>query len=262
MTVADGVALHVNRWAGPGVPFLLVHGLASNARMWDGVAGVLADRGHAVAAVDLRGHGQSDKPDSGYSFERVVADLGAVIDSLGFDRPVAVGQSWGANVVLELGARHPELVRGVAGVDGATIELADRFDSWEACAAALAPPALTGLARVEVEAMLRARHPDWPEAGVHGMLANFEVRADGTVAPWLTRDRHMLILRALYEHRPSTRYPSLKVPVLLIPARAGDVAFPSAARVRPINGDHDLHAQHPDRVAGLLLDALADGFFA
>ena len=42
--------------------FVLIHGLASNARMWDGVGAALAERGYASIAVDLRGHGRSPKP--------------------------------------------------------------------------------------------------------------------------------------------------------------------------------------------------------
>src|SRR5205814_1709852 len=104
LPATGGVGLHVNVWPdGEGVPFLLVHGLASNARMWDGVASALAGLGHPVAAVDQRGHGRSDKPDSGYDFITVTDDLVAVLDGLGFERSVAVGQSWGGNVVVELG---------------------------------------------------------------------------------------------------------------------------------------------------------------
>ena len=67
--VADGVDLAVDtfvpdREPADGSPsFVLVHGLASNARMWDGVAARLVERGHAAATVDLRGHGRSAKPD-------------------------------------------------------------------------------------------------------------------------------------------------------------------------------------------------------
>ena len=60
--VADDVELAVDLWASPagdGPPFLLVHGLASNARMWDGVAMALVARGLAAITVDLRGHGRS-----------------------------------------------------------------------------------------------------------------------------------------------------------------------------------------------------------
>lgn len=233
--------LHADVWPGDGVPFVLVHGLASNARMWRGVAGRLAGLGHAVAAVDLRGHGRSPKPDDGYDFATVTADLVETIDDLGWEQPVVAGQSWGGNVAVELAWRRPDLLRGVAGIDGGDIELQDRFESWEECAAALAPPPLEGTPVDEMERRIRVDHPDWPDDGVAGMLGCFEVRADGTVAPWLTRDRHMRILRALWEHRPSTFVADIKVPLVLVPAGPGD--------------DHDLHAQQPERVATLLHEA-------
>jgi len=238
--VAEGVSLSVDVWPGAGSGFLLVHGLASNARMWDGVVAELQAAGRPCATVDLRGHGQSDKPDSGYSFEPVVADLVAVVGALGWSQPVAVGQSWGGNVVVELAYRHPSLVRGIACVDGGDIELWRTFETWEECARELAPPALAGRPAAEVEAEVRRRHPDWPETGIAGMMANFEVRDDGTIAPWLTRDRHMQILRSLYEHRPSAL--ALSVPKVMIPASTVD------------GGDHDVHAQHPDVVARILLE--------
>lgn len=265
--VGGGVRLHVASWPGSSVPFILVHGLASNARMWQGVAFELSVAGCPASAVDLRGHGQSDKPDGGYTFETVVADLVKLIDALGYDRPVLAGQSWGGNVVLELAYRHPGLVRGVACVDGGTIELSQRFESWEDCADRLAPPQLAGRLRTDIEAGLRAMHPDWPESGIDGMLGNFELHSDGTVAPRLTRERHMEILRSLWEHRPSQLYPSVSVPVLLTPAgRKAEAEAAAAAlprgRLAPLDGDHDLHAQQPQAVAKLLLDAVDDGFFA
>ncbi len=277
-----GVGLHLHRWEGDGVPVLLVHGLASNLHLWDGVVERLAAHGHAVAAVDLRGHGRSDKPDGGYDFATVTDDLATVVDRLGFDCPVVAGQSWGANLVLELAWRRPHLVRVAACVDGGWIELSRRFPDWDECARALAPPALAGRRAAEIEAELRRRHPDWPEAGIQGAMACFERLADGTIRPWLARDHHLAILRSLWEHRPSTRYPEVKVPVLLIPAGdgsepgtqggpAGPIARPdeveAAARALPrcrvhwVPGDHDLHAQHPDVVADLLHEAATEQFF-
>ncbi len=276
VTVPGGVSLVLDVWEGGGSGFLLVHGLASNARMWDGVAGRLAEAGHAVAAVDLRGHGRSDKVDWGYDFATVCADLGEVIGELGWERPVVVGQSWGGNVVLELALRSPDILAGVACVDGGTIELAGRFATWEDCAAALAPPVLVGTAAGRFEGAIRAAHPDWPESGIQGALANFEVRPDGTVAPWLSLEHHMTILRALYEHRPSTRYAELAVPVLLVAADTGDPAWtaekkssveaaveaiPVAKAVWFSPADHDIHAQFPDEVAAVLHRAVSEGFF-
>ncbi|MGZ6270161.1 MAG: alpha/beta fold hydrolase, partial [Candidatus Limnocylindrales bacterium] len=83
------------------------------------MAAELAVAGHDVTAVDLRGHGESDRPTVGYDFETVVADLAGLVERLGLDRPVLVGQSWGADVVLEVAVRQPGLARGIGCLDGA-----------------------------------------------------------------------------------------------------------------------------------------------
>ena len=160
------------------MPFLLVHGLASNARLWDGVAPRLAAAGHRAAAVDLRGHGRSDKPDGGYDFATISEDLRALIAALGFDRPVLVGQSWGAGVVLDFGVRHPGLTRGLVLVDGGLTDLRDAFPTWEICWQRLAPPQLVGLPLSDVEGYFRQNHADWPSEGLEASLANFEIRPD------------------------------------------------------------------------------------
>ena len=112
------------------------------------------------------------------------------------------------------------LLLGAVAVDGGFIELARRFDDWESCRTALTPPRLIGTPVATIEAHIRRAHPAWPESGILGALANFEVRHDGTIAPWLTLDRHLMILRSLYEHRPSTRFDHLDVPMLLEIGRA------------------------------------------
>lgn len=286
VAVADGIELAVDAWTPSGgpdvpdpVPFVLAHGLASNARTWDGVAARLSSRGHLAFTVDLRGHGRSSKPDGPYDVPVVADDIAALVDALGVDRPVVAGQSWGGNVVLELGARHPASIRGVVCVDGGWLELGSAFESWEACREVLAPPRLAGLHRDQIERHMRGAHPDWPETGIAGTFANFEVRADGTIAPWLTFERHIAVLRGLWEHRPTERYAAVAVPVLLVPADSGegarderlgrkrdDVARALAtlpdARVRWLRGDHDIHAQHPDELADVMIDLVSGGFFA
>jgi pimeloyl-ACP methyl ester carboxylesterase len=276
--VADGVELAADAWT-PGVtsgpPILLVHGLASNARLWDGVAAALIAHGHPVVSVDLRGHGRSSKPDGPYDVATVAEDLAALIERLELDRPVVAGQSWGGNVVLELAVRHPSLLRGIVCVDGGWLEPSRQFASWDACRAALAPPRLAGRRLEEIEGYVRAAHADWPETGIRGTLANFEVRPDGTIAPWLTFDRHIQVLRGLWEHHPSALYARVPVPALLIPVRAGDADRDQqkrrdvetaseqipASRVRWFTGDHDIHAQRPAEVSGVIHETTADGFF-
>ncbi len=289
--VSEGVGLAVDTWdppvapqpaaSGPAVPeatttFVLVHGLASNARMWDGVAGRVVAAGHRAITVDLRGHGRSSKPDGPYDVATVAGDLAALVDRLQIGRPLLVGQSWGGNVVLELAAAHPGLARGLVCVDGGWLELAASFPDWEACAEALAPPRLAGMRRDAVESHLRGAHPDWPETGIAGALGNFDIRADGTVAPWLSFERHMTVLRGMWDHHPADRYPDVGAPVLLIPADTGDAsrtdtkraAVEAALRSLPqarshwFTGDHDIHAQHPAELVDVMLACVDDGFFA
>lgn len=260
-----------------GRPVLLVHGLASNARLWDGVADRLRAGGHPVAAVDQRGHGRSDKPEEGYDFDTVTADLVALLDRLGWvgaRRPIVAGQSWGASVVLELLASHPRAAAAGVLVDGGLSTMSSHFADWPTCEAALAPPRFEGTTAERFEEMIRNFHPDWPETGIRGTLANVEVLADATIRPWLSRSHHMTILRHMWDHHPEDRFDRVEVPVVLVPAenpsnerwmsgKREDVA--RAAKVLPqstthwIAGDHDLHAQHPDRVAELIRNAGAGG---
>lgn len=270
VTVDDGVMLAVHEWSGPGHPFVLLHGLASNARLWDGVAEVLVGRGHHVVAVDQRGHGRADKPRTGYDLVTITDDLRVLLVALDLVEPVVVGQSWGANVAVEFAARFPGVAAAIGCVDGGTIDLSRQFPDWEACAEALRPPRLAGTPLAEIETGIRGMHPDWPETGIRGTLACFEVREDGTVAPWLDLGRHLQVLRGLWDHHPAARFPHVTEPVLFIPARGAVDDLHTAkerslveaagliadARVEWVDGDHDLHAQHPAMV-GTLLETLA-----
>lgn len=273
----DGLTLHVQERSHPNdrPSVLLVHGLASNARLWDGAADALVELGYHVIAVDQRGHGRSDKPDEGYDMQTVADDLASLITALQLERPVVAGQSWGGNVVIELSHRHPHLVRGVCAVDGGLIQLRDRFDDWESCASVLAPPALAGTQFSRFEAMIRSAYRGWPETAVHGTLANMEVLADGTIRPWLSRERHMKVLRGLWDHSPQTIIPTLSRPVLFTPADSGTQQsvtkrdeYDRAATQHHVRVDwfspahHDLHAQYPERWANVLHAHISGGFLA
>ena len=79
---AGGGEIHYRDWGGSGRAVALVHGLASNCRIWDFVAPILSRR-FRVVALDQRGHGRSFKPDGGYDFASVIADLDAFSDAVG-----------------------------------------------------------------------------------------------------------------------------------------------------------------------------------
>lgn len=200
---------------------VLLHGLASNARIWDLAAPTLARR-FRVIAVDQRGHGLSDRPAAGYGFREVTDDLKALIESLELERPVVVGHSWGGNVALQLAADHPALVRGIALVDGGFLEIS-AIDgmTWEQTERLMAPPPLDG---VRLDAFLASAR-SWPELGdlwndeiKEIVLANFEITPERTIRPRLNRENHMKILRALWEQKPSELWERVSCPVLMIPA--------------------------------------------
>ena len=156
----DGTHLHVVEWVPDATvaersEVLLVHGLASNAYVWEGVGRRLAEQGHRTVAVDQRGHGRSDKPEQGYDFGTLVDDLRTVMVRLGMDRPLVAGQSWGGNVVLELAFHHPGEVTSVTGVDGGFIDLSSSFPSWDLALEALTPPELDGMTMEDAGAWLR-----------------------------------------------------------------------------------------------------------
>jgi pimeloyl-ACP methyl ester carboxylesterase len=260
----DGVDLVVDIADGDEPTYLLVHGLASNARLWDGVVGCLQRAGRRSVAVDLRGHGRSSKPGDGYDFPTLVSDLTAVLDAVGSERVVAVGQSWGGNLVVELAARHPERVEAVVCVDGGFIHLRSRFDDWESVWDELAPPVFDGWTRDQLRRRAETRFPGWPAWAVEAQLANFGDKGDGTVEPRLPRELHRRILWELWNQDPTRVVSRVRAPVVVLAVREdGDPTdkadqverFAASGPVRVIwaEGHHDLHAQRPELVADVLL---------
>ena len=77
--------------------------------------------GHRCVALDLRGHGRSDKPQQAYTMAGYADDVAWVIDRLGLDCPVVVGHSMGGAIALQLAADHPEAVRAVVLDDPAPV---------------------------------------------------------------------------------------------------------------------------------------------
>jgi pimeloyl-ACP methyl ester carboxylesterase len=94
---------------------VLVHGLLMNRHMYDHLAPEIAARGFRVIAVDLLGHGASDKPADmrAYSMSAFADQVAALCEHLELDRPVVGGTSLGANVGLEMASRHPKAARAL-----------------------------------------------------------------------------------------------------------------------------------------------------
>jgi pimeloyl-ACP methyl ester carboxylesterase len=262
---AGEVVLGARHWPGgrAGAPVLLVHGLAANARVWDGVAALLAAAGHQVLAVDLRGHGTSAPvPDPPGSDPTLVAahDLSWTCAALGWSRVVVAAHSWGAHIALQLTADVPQLVAGLALVDGGWRPYSDRFPDLDTAWRRTAPPDLTGLTLQDVREALTAAHPGWPPAAVEATLANLEERPDGTLRPWLTRRRHRDRIASLFAHRPDELHRRVRCHTVLLAADdpphpsacAAASNLPHAELIAFSGGEHDLHLQFPERVAAAI----------
>jgi pimeloyl-ACP methyl ester carboxylesterase len=226
----NGLRVHYLRWdaAERDYPVVLLHGLSSSARIWELVAPYLVSEGLTCYAPDARGHGFSDQPEDSaenYSFPSLTSDLAAFLETCQLERPLLVGHSWGGMLALDyaaglhIGARAP---RGIVLVDGGITQMDDRDgETWESISQRLAPPRLDG---TTVEAFLRmirketaAWHPD--EAVFPILLADFEVDEQERITPRLTYERHMRILRAIWDFKTYTRFGQVRCPMLMVPAR-------------------------------------------
>ena len=100
-----------------GLPVVFVHSLAGNSTHWSKQLEHLRRTRRAVA-LDLRGHGRSERPRNGdYTIAGMAGDVAAVVDTLGLDKFVLVGHSMGGGVALEYAGAHPDRVAGLVLVD-------------------------------------------------------------------------------------------------------------------------------------------------
>lgn len=105
----EEIRLHYLEWPGPGRTAVLVHGSGLCASTWTPIAEALAAH-FRVVALDLRGHGDSDKPDGHYTWPEVVGDMPGFIDALGLTDILLVGHSRGGGVAALGGAQRPDRV--------------------------------------------------------------------------------------------------------------------------------------------------------
>lgn len=129
---ANGVSFHYLQ-AGSGPDLVMLHGLSGNLAVWHlRMVPLLQDR-FRLTTYDLRGHGRSSMPASGYSTRTMAADLGALMDALDIERADLLGHSFGADVSLHFALLHPERVRRLVLVEpGIPALLHDRKDkAWD-----------------------------------------------------------------------------------------------------------------------------------
>lgn len=181
----DGLHIRALDWGGDGEPLLLLHPNGFCAGLFAPLAGRLSPRFRCVA-VDLRAHGGSDAPPSteGFAYGEMAADVVAVLDQLGIDEFVALGQSLGGGVTIVVDAVRPGAIRRAILceaicfpgtyfsprtnplAEGARRRRADFSDRATMVEAYARRPPLTAMAREALEAYARWGAVDLPDGSV------------------------------------------------------------------------------------------------
>ncbi len=115
-TTSAGIRIAYHE-VGVGDPAIVwIHGAYSN-RQGFGFQEEYFSPNHRCVAVDLRGHGESDKPDEIYTMDQHGHDVAELVRHLGLEKPILVGQSMGGQVVIAAASHYPDLVGAIASLD-------------------------------------------------------------------------------------------------------------------------------------------------
>src|SRR6266404_6479896 len=124
----NGVKLHYFI-GGTGSPVVLLHGYAETSHMWLPIMPLLA-KNHAVIVPDLRGAGDSSKPESGYDKKSMAVDIHDLASKLGFKRVSIVGHDIGLMVAYACAAQFPQATQRVVLMDAFLPGVGNWKDVW------------------------------------------------------------------------------------------------------------------------------------
>src|SRR5258707_8384016 len=124
----NGVRLHY-LIGGQGGPVVLVHGYAQTSHMWNPIMSLLATN-HTVIVPDLRGAGDSSKPESGYDKKNMAVDIHEIVVSLGFKHASVVGHDIGLMVAYAYAAQFPQETERVVLMDAFLPGIGDWKSVW------------------------------------------------------------------------------------------------------------------------------------
>jgi pimeloyl-ACP methyl ester carboxylesterase len=243
---------------GEGDVVVLIHGLGSSGEDWELQLPVLTPN-YRVISVDLRGHGQSDKPDGPYSIAMFADDVAALIEALEISPCHVVGLSLGAMTTLELASTRPDLVRSAvvvnAGPEFIPRTLKEKALVWQRLAL-VRSVGLDRLGQVVAERTL----PDEDQAELRERVA--EVIADNDKAAYVAS------MRAIIGWSVVDRLDQITSPMLVV---VSEFDYTPVASKRPIVDEapdallivvegarHLLPIEKPDQFNKILTTFLAE----
>lgn len=269
--VANGIRQHGIEWSedGKGHLVVMLHGVGCTCWDWEPLASRLAERFKErmrIVALDHRGCGDSDRPDSGYTLPECAADVLAAFEHLGGGPPTLIGHSRGGWITAYIAGHYPESVRQIVLLDPARMtwrsekaveESYDRirsrigpFDSWDDAIAAA-----------------KAREPEavWSEARIRALrfgLREHNGQVVGKVPGYVIDQLRSARLEDIVG--PYLKYVS--VPALVCIAKKSDrseadkLAYVNGIRqsqVARFDTTHYMHHDAPDEVANCVGDFIS-----
>lgn len=268
VTADDAVVLTLtvhDAQSSDALPVLLLHGLSQQRFFWGPVMSRMRSR--PVAALDQRGHGESDAAASAdYSIQACAEDVRAALDTLGWSRAVVVGHSWGASVALRAAAQIPDRIVAAALIDGGLrtpAGLGDRADLRRR----LTPPPL-GIPADDLWSLIRSGElgRTWTPETQAALEPTFHQDAGGNLRTRIGLERHMLVLDGLLDIDPAVDLDACeaaRTPIWAVACEPRDSEPGSVPRRdnllvhRWAGALHDVPLQWPALVAGFV-DALVD----
>jgi len=160
---SDSIKLHYIDWGGAGRPLVLLAGLGGTAQHYRGLAPKLTDR-FRVVGLTRRGHGRSDRPDSGYDIDTFVEDIRCFLDALGIEQAILVGHSFAGVEMPFFATRYPHCVEAIVYLDALfpKLDSAPDFSDDPVWSVLRIGPTATDLASREAYlAYYKRARPDW-----------------------------------------------------------------------------------------------------
>jgi len=187
---------------GKGKNLILLHSLNLSADSWKDIFGGLAQN-HAVYALDMPGHGDSDKPSKNYLIEDYAKSVLQFMDRLKIDRPIVCGNSVGALIALEMAASYPRRVEKLVLVGCPARDAWERMERLAFSALSFDPQG-NPLPLSQADLKLAFAHPT-PE------LTNWFNQQRAKAGVWVKKT---MIAISLYD--PFPRLPLVKCPTLVL----------------------------------------------
>jgi pimeloyl-ACP methyl ester carboxylesterase len=247
-----GARLHLMEIPGGGPPMVLLHGIGMDWRVWQAISRRLFPHFH-LYLVDLRGHGQSSKPEHGYTLAHYAADIEDLLDRLRLSRAVLVGSSLGGMVAASVEV-PVDMVGYRVLVDppmtGGSIRDREMYET------------ILELKREPVPALADFLGASNPGAGrflLETMSQMWHEAADGVIEDMLADpDRYFAIGPALRANESQTLLmqadPTMGAVLTAEWARQALQLLPHGSLVTVLGAGHAIHAYKPAEFVQIILD--------